>query len=92
MTETTPTPFSNRCNILAEFWVNYKTDEEFKDFFEYSDLGLPLSYAVSTGMATLDEIGQGFINETFDLLLDGLGVEDTGFEELDEILDLVDKD
>jgi hypothetical protein len=66
----------------------YRDDEEFQDFIEYNDLGLPLAYLVSTGVVEAkSEQAKSFINETFDLLLAGVDVEDTGFEALDEILD-----
>jgi hypothetical protein len=67
----------------------YRDEEGFEDFVEYNDLGLPLAYLVSTGVVEAkSDQAKAFINETFDLLLSGSKVEDTGFETLDEILDL----
>lgn len=80
------TPFSKQCEILADLWINYRNDEEFTDFMEYNDIGLPLAYAVSNSIANVDTLGQKLIEETFDLLLEGLGVDDTGFDSLDDIL------
>ncbi len=68
--------------------MDYRDDEEFKDFIEYNDLGLPLAYALSEGMFEKTEIVSTFINEAFDILLGGLGLEDTGFESLDDMLDI----
>ena len=31
--------FSNKVSILAELWMNYRDDEQLKDFVEYNDLG-----------------------------------------------------
>ncbi len=84
--QTTPTPFSNKVAILADLWLGYKKDKEFKDFFEYNDLGLPLAYAVDSGIVEASELSKTFIEETFDLLLAGLKAEDTGFESLEELL------
>ena len=82
------TTFSNKAQILSEIWLDYREDEEFKDFVEYNDLGLPLAYAVANGIADANPILERFVAETFDLLLAGLGVmEDTGFEFLDEVFD-----
>ena len=82
------TTFDNKASILSEIWVNYRGDEEFNDFIEYNDLGLPLSYLVSTGVVEAkSEQARAFIEETFSLLLTGLGLEDTGFDSLDNILD-----
>lgn len=84
MTDTTP--IETRTDILADFYIEYKGDSQFDDFFSYNDLGLPLSYALSTGMVKGTDIANNFINETFDLLLEVLGItEDTGFETLDDI-------
>ena len=80
------TPLSSRAEILGDLWINYRDDEEFKDFLEYNDLGLPLSYAYSSKMIELNAYAETIINETFDLLLAGLGIEeDTGFESLDDL-------
>lgn len=86
MSETASTHFSNKCDILAELWVTYKNDEEFQDFFQYNDLGLPLAYALSTDIVKPTDKSEMFVNETFDLLLSGLEIEDSGFETLDDLL------
>jgi hypothetical protein len=80
------TSYEDKCGILADLWLNYRSDEDFADFIEYNDLGLPLAYALANEIVESTEVAQRFVEETFDLLLDGLDVEDTGFEELDEIL------
>lgn len=80
------TPISSRAEILGDLWVNYRDEEEFKDFMEYNDLGLPLSYAYTSKMIELNAEGEQLVSETFDLLLAGLGYEDTGFESLDDLL------
>lgn len=81
------TTFENKCEILAELWTEYKNDTQFEDFFSYNDLGLPLAYAVSTQIVKSTKLAEEFINETFALLLDVLGIEsDTGFETLADVL------
>lgn len=82
------TPLSSRAEILADLWMNYRDDEEFQDFVEYNDLGLPLSYAFCNGIVTEpNEALESLIDETFNLLLAALeNLEDTGFESLDDLL------
>ena len=81
------TPTEKQVEILSDLWLNFRSDEEFQDFIEYNDLGLPLAYAINAKIVPLTEKAQGFINETFALLLAGLDVEeDTGFDSLDDIL------
>jgi hypothetical protein len=87
MTETT---FDSKCNILADFYIEYKGADQFSDFFQYCDLGLPLAYAFSSDIVKPTEVATGFIEETFALFLELLGIEeDTGYESLDELTGLV---
>lgn len=81
------TPTNLKAEILADVWMNFRDDTEFVDFIEYNDLGLPIAYAIANGIVEMTPKAQGFIDESFDLLLAGLGVEDTGFENLDEIME-----
>lgn len=82
----TNTPFGNRCSILGELWLDYKHDEEFEDFVEYNDLGLPLAFAISEGIIQTAPLVEQYINETWDLFIAGLDIEDTGFSTLDQML------
>lgn len=81
------TTYANKCAILADLWMNYRGDEEFQDFIEYNDLGLPLSYAIDSEIVKSTEMAQRFIEEAFSLLLAALEIEeDAGYETLDDIL------
>jgi hypothetical protein len=88
MTESATTPFANQVSILAELWLNYRQDEDFIDFIEYNDLGLPLAYAIANDIVDTSPKATAFIGETFDLLITALDVEDNGFDNLDELLGL----
>jgi hypothetical protein len=86
MNETT---FENKTQILADLWLNYRADGDFTDFVEYNDLGLPLAYAISAGIVPATDRATEFVEETFALLLAGMDItEDTGFESLDDLLQL----
>jgi hypothetical protein len=88
MSESQSTTIENKVTILSELWLNYRADEDFADYIEYNDLGLPLAYLVDNGVVKMEnEMSVNLINETWDLLLAGLGIEDTGFETLDNMLD-----
>jgi hypothetical protein len=69
-------------------WLNYKTDNEFTEFFTYNDLGLPLAYSLAEGIVQSTEIAERFVNETFELLITSLGIVDDNFESLDEMLSM----
>jgi hypothetical protein len=88
MSDEQVTPFGNRVAILADLWMGYRSDEEFEDFIKYNDLGLPLAYAMDNKIIEDTQLNAvAFVNETWDLFIESLGVEDTGFETLQDLLD-----
>ena len=86
MSETNVTSFKNKADILAELWLDYRTDTEFQDFIEYNDIGLPLAYAISNDIVKTTDVATKFIEETFDLLLSALDLDDNVYETLDDLL------
>lgn len=84
------TPLQTTYAILADLWLNYRADEDFKDFVDYNDLGLPLAYALDADIVKETPISQALIKETWDLFLEALEAEDPeeGFTSLEEILGL----
>jgi hypothetical protein len=84
------TSFTKICEILADLWMNHRGEGDFKDFFDYNDLGLPMAYAIANGIVDATPMGKSFIEETWDLFLAGLEIkEDTGFDSLDDVLGIV---
>jgi hypothetical protein len=81
------TDFRNVCEILGKLYSVYKDDEEFKDFIEFNDLGLPLAYFVAENLCEVSDDGSRYITETWALFLAGLNLEDTGFSDLDEVFE-----
>lgn len=76
----------NKITILAELWMNYRDDDELEDFIEYNDLGLPLAYFLMNEIVLPTEQTHIYINETYDLLIAALTVEDKEWESLDQLL------
>lgn len=66
--------------------MNYRNYEDFEDFIEYNDMGLPLAFFVSQDIIQTNDMVTNYINETWELFLESLKVEDTGFSTLDELL------
>jgi hypothetical protein len=83
------TEINNQIVILAQLYANHKEDKGFKDFVEYNDLGLPLAYLTSEGLASPTDDGIRYITETFEIFLGSLGLDDTGFTSLDEMLNTI---
>ena len=78
--------FENKITILAELWMNYRDDEDLQDFVVYNDLGLPLAYFLMNEIVLPTEQSELYINETYDLFIASLQVEDTEWTSLDELL------
>ena len=78
--------FENKITILAELWMNYRDDYDLQDFVEYNDLGLPLAYFLMNEIVMPTSQSELYINETYDLLIASLTVEDRQWESLDELL------
>jgi len=82
------TSFEDACSILAELWINHKEEKTFEDFIYYNDLGLPLAFLVDSELVTPTEIAKKYIEETWNILLKSLDInEDVGFTSLEEIFD-----
>jgi hypothetical protein len=85
--ENEPTPIEVRCDILSELWIDYRHQEDFKDFIDYNDLGLPMAFMLAESLVSATPQAHTIINETFDLFLASLGIkEDGGYDNLDDIL------
>lgn len=80
------TEFLDKCLILGDLYTNYSQDNNFKDFIEFNDLGLPLAYLNIEQLCIPTSDGVRYIEETWDLFLAALEIEDQGFETLDEVL------
>jgi hypothetical protein len=78
--------FENKITILAELWMNYREDAELEDFIEYNDLGLPLAYLLMNEIVLPTNQSEIYINETYDLFIASLTVEDKEWTSLDELL------
>jgi hypothetical protein len=81
------TTFENKALILGQVWMEHKTDDEMSDFFEYNDIGVPLAFAFAEGIINHTPTLEQYVNESFSLFLEALGIEDTGFDDLQELWD-----
>jgi hypothetical protein len=84
--------YSNKISILAELWMNYRDDDQLKDFVEYNDLGLPMSYLLMNELVLPTQQAELYIDETYNLLIASLGVDDLDYESLDEMLSSIEEE
>ena len=78
--------------ILADLWMNYRDDEQFEDFCQYNDIGLPLAYFINSGLVTPLQLAAQYVAETFDLLCASLNIPlDGDYDNLNAMFMLANK-
>ena len=87
--KSTKIDFADKTGMLGQFWIEFRDDEDMKDFIESNDVALPLAYFIAEGIVKSTPLAQKFIEETFDLLLDGLGVLEEELEGVTNINELM---
>lgn len=82
------TSFEKKCEILGALWSEFREEEDWEDFFETNDLGLPLSFMLDMGLVSNPSpLAKSFIEHSFELLLARAKLEDVGWESLEEMID-----
>lgn len=81
-------PFSDKCGILGQFWFEFRDDEKLQDFISYNDIGLPLSWFISTGVVTANPMAEDYVNETFNLFLSALNLTEEDVEGMDNLTEI----
>jgi hypothetical protein len=82
------TSIEKRCEILSDLWMQYKDQTELSDYMEYNDLGLSLAFSINEDIVKITPLAESYINESFDLLLEAMSLEDRGFDTLNEIFSI----
>lgn len=78
--------FADKAGILGQLWIEFRGDEDFSDFVEYNDLGLPMSYMVAEGLIKECSVtGEALIEETFNMFCELLEITEDDFDVLEEI-------
>lgn len=85
------TSFEDACSILAELWINHRTEKIFEEFVSYNDLGLPLAFLIDSELVTPTEIAKKYVEETWIILLTSLEIdEDIRFSCLEDLFNYLD--
>ena len=83
------TPYNTKYAILSNLWTDYKDDKDMADFFEYNDLGLPLAFMIEQKIVESTPVAQVYIEETFELLVESLGLDsEEVYESIEEMFDI----
>ena len=76
-----------KIGVLADLYLNYRDEDQFKEFADYNDIGLPIAHLVHTGLVTMNKEGEIYIEETYDLLISAMGVDPEGnYETIEDML------
>lgn len=63
------THFSNKCYVLGELWLYYREQaqqhSEWKDFFEWADIALPLAFMSWQELATVNPQAEQYIEDAW---------------------------
>jgi hypothetical protein len=83
------TPFSKKCDILADVWTDF-SEKGWEDFFATYNLGLPLAFAQSRDLADVSADGAVFVEQTWEALCKELRVDaNTKYNSLSELVDAI---
>ncbi len=75
-----------KAEILVQFTQDEFNSGEYEEFFDYNDLGIPLSIAVTQDMVILTDSGEQLLDETWKelcLLFDAN--PDSEYESIDDL-------
>lgn len=79
------TTINKKYEILASFWAQNAEEPQYAPFVEHFRLGLACSYLAQSGMAEMTDMGNSFVNQTWDSFLQMMGKQDSGFNSLEEL-------
>ncbi len=75
-----------KAEILVQFTQDYFNSGEYEEFFDYNDLGIPLSIAITQDMVILTDSGEELLEETWkDLCLLFDANPDDEYESIDDL-------
>lgn len=81
------TEFYNKALVLAELYERFKDEDIFKDYMNQYDIGVPLAWMINQGICMPSDEGMMYVSDAFEYLLIWWDVKDTGFANLDEVIE-----
>jgi hypothetical protein len=76
-----------KAEILVQFTQDNFNDESYDDFFDYNDLGIPLSVAITQDMVILTDAGEALLEETWIELCNLFGADpNSEYESIDDVM------
>jgi hypothetical protein len=79
---------ADKAGVLGQLWIDFREDEDFSEFMNYNDMGLPMSYMLASGLIKeLTPLGEQYINESFDMFINLIEVTEN---EITDVLPEID--
>jgi len=86
------TPFSSKCEILNDFYLEYSGSDEYNDFIQINDLGFPAATLFVMGAADLTDVGKSFVDKTWNDFCELFSVDHLGeYSTMTEIMEMSDE-
>ena len=75
-----------KAEILVQFTQDHFNSGEYDEFFDYNDLGIPMSIAITQDMIILTDSGEQLLEETWKELCNLFGADPNGeYESIDDL-------
>ena len=82
------TSLEDKAQIVVEFLQDFKESGEYDEFFDGSNLGIPLAVALIQDMADLTESGLEIFEDTWSQLCDLLSMDETAsYESIEDLME-----
>jgi hypothetical protein len=77
-----------KAEILVQFTQDHFNSGEYDDFFDYNDLGIPMSIAITQDMVILTDAGEQLLEETWIELCNLFGADsNSDYETIDDLME-----
>jgi hypothetical protein len=77
-----------KAEILVQFTQDHFNSGEYDDFFDYNDLGIPMSIAITQDMVILTDAGEQLLEETWIELCNLFEADTNGeYETIDDLME-----
>jgi hypothetical protein len=82
------TSLEEKAQIIVEFLQDFKESGEYDEFFDGSNLGIPLAIALIQDMADLTESGLEIFEDTWSQLCDLFSMDETAnYESIEDLME-----
>ena len=77
-----------KAEILVQFTQDHFNSGEYDEFFDYNDLGIPMSIAITQDMVILTDSGEQLLEETWIELCNLFGADsNSDYETIDDLME-----